>query len=87
MMTKDQFAHSLIEEYALHNNIHIQEVSPSHIYKSSKLALAMEHLGLLPLVQDRRYAASRDGILLMTMHGGKTSCLTVREILNMLPEA
>lgn len=83
MMTKQQFANSIIDVYRFENNLGPLDPLEAHVLRSSKVAVAMEYLGLLKDVELKDYASHRDGIITTDQEG---NVLTVREVLNFLPE-
>lgn len=62
---------------------------PTHeILKNSKLAVAMEYLGLLEYdPQMAQYAEQRGGVIFILVEDGdEYAALTVRDLLSLLPE-
>lgn len=86
MISKDQFCKVLIQKFERTNG---RKADESDITQSSNLAVAMEHLGLLHSKTYVDYAAERAGVLYLycdeEKHG--VSMLTVREVIDMLPES
>ena len=88
MITKSMFCEHIIREFCKSNNIKRKHISEDLITQSSKLAVAMEYLGLIKTPDLQEYAKSRAGILvtLMPDNPGEIHMLTVREMLDLLPE-
>lgn len=76
MMTKEQFAKCIVERE--------EKAGVENVYQSSCYAVAADFLGILN-ENDSEYAKSRSGIL-FEFWENDVNFLTVREILNLLPE-
>lgn len=90
MITKKKYAENYALRYSVDHNVPFKELH-SHIYKSSCLAVALEYLGMLTDDDEKEYAASRGGTLIVSspeIINGEPGCyiLTMREMLDMLPE-
>lgn len=87
MLTKDQFAHALIERFRIEEELKsVDEISQHDILKSSCLAVGMERLGMLTEKSLVEYAASRGGSVFIYAKEGDVEFLTAREIMEMLPD-
>ncbi len=82
MITKDQYCKYIIDEYKRENGVQFDGELVSHLGKSSRLAVAMEHLGLLQ-GDNLEYAQCRGGCEILTNDG---QVLTCRELLKLLPK-
>ena len=91
MITKKQFAEKVISDFLKEQKI--KEFNEALILQSSSVAVAAEYLGLIKSKVMKEYAASRGGTFIMV--GGQsnyltgqssTGILTVREMLDLLPE-
>ena len=76
-MTKREFA-QLIVDKELKSGI-------THVTQSSSYAVAADFLGLLN-PRDSTYAKSRGGVLVGGVINGEYMVLTVRDVIEMLPE-
>lgn len=87
MITKKQFARMILLEHAKGRNMSVAEISHGEIFKSSTLAVAMEHLGLLNGALSE-YASEREGTTLSCYdsENGEWLHLSTRELLDLLPE-
>lgn len=85
MITKKQFCEIIIENFCRDNNT---QVNDGLVTQSSKVAVAMEYLGLIESEEMKEFASERGGILFLKFDEktGKTDFLTVREMINLLPE-
>lgn len=88
MITKTQFCNYLVEQYRKDNSIHdVEHIHEMMCYSSSCLAVALEYLKKIESPEIKAYAASRDGLYITTPNDNNgIDILTVREVLNMLPE-
>jgi hypothetical protein len=90
MITKNQYCRMLISEFAKTAGLTSDQITESHIYESSSLAVAMEYLGLLRDQRAIQYAAERGGIAhhYIEIIDGKCvqGTLSVREMIELLPE-
>lgn len=93
MITKDQFANYIIDNFCEEEKIKREDLNESHIYKSSSLAVAMEHLCLLKDKRSKDYASYRGGSFIeLIENSGSEGCfsgiaiLSTREMLSLLPE-
>lgn len=86
MMSKRQFAEMVVDDFCRENNVDREKVS-GHIYASSGLAVALEFLGELSK-EEQEYSIKRGGTAFHYYDREKNEVviLSVREILNMLPE-
>lgn len=84
MMTKDQYAKSIIQK-AFGSMDKFQE---GDITRSSAVAVAAEHLGLIKSDHLREYAASRGGMVATYLDEESVDfvCLSTRELLELLPD-
>ena len=89
MITKTQFCQHIIDSFCCNNNLKQKHLTEDFITQSSSLAVAMEFLGLLETPEFKEYAANRAGIFISVSNPdtNKIDMLTVREILELLPEA
>lgn len=88
-MTKNEFALSLVLSFANSNKMDVNNVKEGHIFQSSVLAVAMEQLGMLQSEQNKKYAASRDGILyqnIVRQGDFRVETISVRDVLALLPD-
>lgn len=105
MFTKKDFCMCIIDEFRMENHID-PEIKDgeleSYILLSSRLAVALEYLGLIGELSIRRYAATRGGIEYTYIDGELAKkirkdpssnkgedfvkTLTTRELLDLLPE-
>jgi len=94
MMTKDQYAKSIVKEFCKKE---LDGRDPNeirdwgdYIHMSSSLAVALEHLGLLTEEQ-KEYSSSRGGVHRAYIKGSKENddyefaTLSTREIISLLP--
>lgn len=85
MMTRDEVCKSIVHNMELELD---REVCEADITRSSCLAVAMEHLGMIKNEELKKYAAQRGGLI--RTHYDKDSCkfssLSLRELLDLLPE-
>lgn len=77
-----------IQQFCSQKGINVKDVTENMIYESSSLAVAMEYLGMLTSETNKLYARNRDGVSLLYFDDDikETAFLSVREILNLLPE-
>ena len=87
-MTKKEFCLCIIKDYIEKEGLNVDPtlLQEHHAIKSSKVAVAMEYLGLLHEPY-KSYAKDRDGLLFVYCNPEKRefSTLSVRDILNLLP--
>lgn len=82
MLTKKQFCEQVVWEFEEQNGgLRIKE---GDIFSSSKLAVAMEYLGLIKDPELKAYCASRDGVF--NIEKKSETGLSFREFLGALPE-
>jgi len=86
LITKNQLCQVICNNHKIQTERF--EIDIADITTSSKLAVALEYLGVLeknkPLAD---YASERDGIIIHGMDEDKNICfLTLRDILKVLPE-
>ena len=86
MITKDQFANYIIDNFCEEEKIKREDLNESHIYKSSSLAVAIEHLCLLKDKRSKDYASYRGGSFVNIFNDKEVSILSTREMLFLLPE-
>ena len=90
MLTKREFAESIVASFCKDECIRREEAH-AHIYKSGRLAVALEFLGELS-EQEKEYSRTRGGMeysyVVFDKNGEYQDIhfLTTREILDMLPE-
>ena len=84
--TKKQLCEIICNEHKIKTEN--MEISLGDIFHSSRLAVALQHLGILqenPELED--YASDREGILLSGPdYTGQMRFLTLRDLLNILPD-
>lgn len=92
MITKKSFCEAILRGYAMDTMkmatpIDINSIATDSIHLSSKVAVAMEYLGMLQNEDDITYASSRGGILMVTSdENGKLMAVTYRDIIESLPD-
>jgi len=86
MLTKKEMCELIIDEFK-DKNPDIDKVLPHHIFQSSCLAVAMEYLGLLDDNPElKEYSKYRAGVIFTYVRGKKVKFLSLREILEFLPD-
>jgi len=87
MLTKREACLAVIGEFCVDNKIGPEDlIADKHIFSSSKLAVAMEYLGLIEDRTLQEYAATRGGAVLYYFADEDVKILTFRELLDLLPE-
>lgn len=92
MITKKDFCEAILKEYineemGLKDNSDLSIISELAIYNSSKVAIAMEYLGLLKEEANINYAQSRSGNFIIHLDGhSRPTVITYRDILDSLPK-
>ena len=84
MMTKKQFATMVVNDFCRENEVSFEDAH-NYIAESSRLAVALEYLGLLT-EEEEGYSLSRAGLSFTSVDENRAIFLTTREILFMLPE-
>lgn len=84
--TKRDLCLSIVEEFKRNNRELAKDFCEAHVYLSSKLAVAMEYLGMLESDSVKRYAASRGGILFQIIEKEDVKIFTLRDMIELLPE-
>lgn len=90
MMTKTQFANMIVDRFCVENGIDRNSVVSwgEYAYRSSRLAVALEFLGMLTEKQ-KKYSNNRGGTEFVWYENKgdiDTPVLSTREILEMLPD-
>lgn len=98
MMSKTQFCRMIINKYKVGANLPVETPDADlvkEIHKSSGLAVALQHLGIIkPGTEEYEYASTRGGFLHL-MHpdpddpnciGMKPGTISVREMIQLLPD-
>ncbi len=84
MITKKELCETIITKNKINSHTDIPE---NKILESSNLAVAMEYLGMIKNQQLKEYASQRGGVLICGVtSNGDVKSLTLREILDLLPE-
>jgi len=83
MLTKKQVCEKVVRDFEDDNGG--LRSSERDVFTSSKLAVAMEYLGLIQDPAIKEYCSTRDG--LMYLDGATGSTLSFREFLTTLPES
>lgn len=92
MMTKKSLCEAILREFAMNTlkiptPIDINSIPIDSIHLSSRVAVAMEYLGMLHNKDDITYASSRGGILMVTSdENGDLMAVTYRDIIESLPD-
>lgn len=89
MMTKKEFCRCLIDGFCTYEAKESKDLKEEDILKSSRLAVAMEHLDMIENEELKQYASSRGGMAFGPFYDIETEDvlqLSVREILELLPE-
>lgn len=85
MITKKQFAESIVRDYCRETGVKEEELSGWEILKSSSLAVAMEFLGMLKTPEQQEYAKNRGGTFVL-VNSAEFQHLSTREMLGLLPD-
>lgn len=87
MLTQKQYCKSIIENYCNSNQTEVDKITREDIIQSSSLAIALEYLGLLTDPQMQEYTKTRAGFVAAYYDASKreTASLSVRELINLLP--
>jgi hypothetical protein len=83
MITKSELCRKIIEDFTSEIGRYPKE---SDIISSSRLAVAMEYLGLLETDEFKEYAQDRGGVLFTFWNGEEVRSLSYRELLHLLPD-
>ncbi len=86
MITKDQFAKNIVGNFLQQNNLKFEELNDNHVFMSSALAVGMNHLGLIKQDHIKKYAENRGGQFLTYVDDKDIAFLSVKEMIDMLPE-
>lgn len=86
MLTKREACLAVIGDFCVEQRIGPEDLTDKHILTSSKLAVAMEYLGLIEEEDMKAFAAGRSGMILFHFADEDMKTLTFRELLDLLPE-
>ena len=88
MMTKREFCEAIVEKFC-REGVAFKNLNQNYVTRSSSLAVALDYLNLISDPDIQIYAASRNGMMVGPHYNeatGSISSLTIREILNLLPD-
>jgi len=86
-MTKKEYCEYLLQDFSRSEDKKVSEITESDILKSSKLAVAMEYLGMLKSKEMKNYAESRGGtVFFLAENHEEPAILSARELIALLPE-
>lgn len=86
MITKDQFANDIINKFCESEGIKREELTEGHVFRSSAVGVAMDHLNLITDESLKNYIDNRAGSFITIFEGKDISMLSVREMLKLLPD-
>jgi hypothetical protein len=86
ILTKKEACESVIDDFCMDERIDRKNLNDRYVIRSSKLAVAMEYLGLIKDDEMKEYASNRGGTFMMHTDNKKVKIFSFREFLELLPE-